>query len=190
MIGGGWGELAPPPAAASMHLPSLRALAAFPLLLSVAGCGAAAEGGRDSSALPAVAERGVTVDSDSLRLRLELPADVRAGAIVPIVLRLENVGERTLELYLRGRTIAFDVIVAPDGGAVVWRRLEDEIIPAIVQLRVLAPGEVVELRAEWDQRTSEGRPAGAGAYVVRGQILTEGPAPLESPPATLRIREK
>ena len=101
---------------------------------------------------------------DSLRLRVEVPASVRQGTSVPVTLRVENVSPRPVELYLRGRTIAFDVIVARAGGQVVWRRLDGAAIPAIVQLRVLAPGEALVLRATWDQRTgARGNPTAWGS---------------------------
>jgi hypothetical protein len=105
---------------------------------------------------------------------------------VSITLRAENIGGRPLELYLRGRTIAFDVVVARADGEAVWRRLEGEVIPAILRLEVLTPGQVLELGAEWDQRTNGGAPVGAGSYEVRGLLLTDA-EPWETPPATLRI---
>ena len=123
---------------------------------------------------------------DSLRLSLVVPHEVRVGQRVPITLRAENTGARPLELYLRGRTIAFDVVIAPEGGEVVWRRLEGEVIPAILRLEVLAPGQVLELRAEWDQRTNAGARVAAGSYEVRGSLLTDA-EPWESPEAGLRI---
>jgi hypothetical protein len=124
---------------------------------------------------------------DSLRLRLDAPSEARAGVRVQVTLRVENAGDRPLDLYLRGRTIAFDVVVARDDGTVVWRRLDGEIIPAIIQLKTLAPREVFELRAEWDQRTNRGRPVAAGLYSVRGLLLTDAQMPLETPAVELRI---
>ncbi|MFN2564596.1 MAG: BsuPI-related putative proteinase inhibitor [Gemmatimonadaceae bacterium] len=124
---------------------------------------------------------------DSLRLGIDVPREVRLGQPVPVTFRVENVAGRPLDLYLRGRTIAFDVIVERrGGGAPVWRRLAGEIIPAILQLRTLAPGETFELRAEWDQRTNRGRRVSAGVYSVRGALLTDG-APLETAAVELRI---
>jgi hypothetical protein len=124
---------------------------------------------------------------DSLRLRLVAPNEIRAGETLPLTLRAENTADRPLDLYLRGRSIAFDVIVTRADGAVVWRRLEGEIIPAIIQLRTLAPREVMELRADWNQRTSRGRQVGAGLYSVRGVLLTDGPTPLQTDAIALRI---
>jgi hypothetical protein len=126
---------------------------------------------------------------DSLSLELVLPPRVRAGEPVPITLRVENSTGRTLDLYLRGRTITFDVVVARAGGEVVWRRLDDEIIPAIVHLRPLAPGERLEIEAAWDQRTKQGARLEPGEYVARGFLLVEGD-PLETPPAAFRVGEQ
>lgn len=125
---------------------------------------------------------------ESLSLELMLPPRVRAGKPVTITLRVRNQTERTLDLYLRGRTITFDVVVARPGGEVVWRRLENEIIPAIVHLRTLAPAERLEVETVWDQRTKQGRRVEPGEYTARGLLLVEGD-PLETPLAPFRIVE-
>lgn len=123
---------------------------------------------------------------DSLALTLGVPGSVPAGKPVPLVLRVENRGRRPLDLYLRGRAPTFDVEITRAGGETVWRRLEHEIIPAIVQLRTLAPGERLQLEAVWDQRTGAGQPAAPGEYVARGLLLAEG-TPLPTPPTPFRI---
>jgi hypothetical protein len=128
----------------------------------------------------------ITPVPDSLALELVVPPQVRSGEPIPITLRVENRSGRTLDLYLRGRTTTFDVVVARAGGEVVWRRLEDEIIPAIVHLRPLAPGGRLEASATWDQRTKEGQPLDPGEYVARGLLLVED-EPLPTPPATFRV---
>lgn len=127
-----------------------------------------------------------TAGTQPLRLELLLPPRVRAGDPVPIRLRAENATNQAIDLYLRGRTTTFDVEVARPDGAIVWRRLEGEIIPAIVHLRVLAPAERLEVEASWDQRATGGKPADPGEYVVRGLLLLEG-EPLRTPPRTLSI---
>ena len=167
------------------------------LALAAAACGAAASADGDSSvarddpvALPPQESGVVTGPTsgapDSLRLRLVVPPEARRGEPVPIVLRVENGADRPLELYLRGRTITFDVVVRA-GTDTVWRRLEGEIIPAIVQLRVLAPAETLELRAVWNQQAADGRGVAAGDYTVQGLVLTEHPEPLATPVVPLRI---
>lgn len=155
------------------------------VLLLAAGCGAPAPRAADS--VPPAAPEPRTVTADSLRLTLHLPAAAAPGAPVPITLRVENATDRSLDLYLRGRTIAFDILVTRAAGDTVWRRLAGEVIPAIVQVKTLAPGERLELRATWDQRQTGGRPAGAGDYLVRGALLTEAAEPLATAPVELRI---
>ena len=127
--------------------------------------------------------------ADSLQLTLTAPARVRPGVPIRFALRVRNQTERSLDLYLRGRTATFDVIVARVGGDVVWRRLEDEIIPAIVHLRVLKPGEQMELAAAWDQRTRDGSSIAPGQYAARALLLVEGD-PLEAPPVRFEIVER
>lgn len=123
---------------------------------------------------------------DSLRLELLLEPRARAGEPVRLRLRAQNVTQHALDLYLRGRTITFDVVIARAAGGVVWRRLEGEIIPAIVHLRPLAPGERLEVETVWDQRTNDGRPVEPGEYVAEGSLLVEG-EPLRTPPRSLTI---
>jgi hypothetical protein len=102
------------------------------------------------------------------------------------MLRGQNRTERSIDLYLRGRTTIFDVIVARAAGEVVWRRLEDEIIPAIVHLRTLAPAERFEVVTLWDQRTKRGKTLEPGEYTARGLLLVEG-NPLETPSVPFRV---
>lgn len=129
----------------------------------------------------------VTAASDSVRITLDLPPEIHAGQPVPITIRLANIIDRPLDLYLRGRTIAFDIFVTRPNGEVVWQRLKDEIIPAIVQLKTLQPGEVLELRDVWPQRDERGHAVAPDSYLVRGAILTDGPTPLETAPVSLRV---
>ncbi len=103
------------------------------------------------------------------------------------MIRIENVGEATLELYLRGRTIAFDIVIANATGRVVWRRLEGDVIPGIIQFKALSAGEVFELSHDWDQRTNRGASVGPGRYTAQGILLTDGPEPLSSVPTHFLI---
>jgi hypothetical protein len=129
----------------------------------------------------------VTDPSTQLRVWLIAPESARLGSIVPIVIRLENTGEASLQLYLRGREIAYDILIGDAAGQVVWNRLEGHIIPGIIQVKVLESGEVLELSHEWDQRTNRGKAVGAGLYTAQGIVLTDGPGPLASPPKPLLI---
>ena len=124
--------------------------------------------------------------ADSLRLRLDVPDRVPAGATVPITLHVENTTDRTLTLYLVGRTITFDIIVERPDGAVVWRRLEGVVVPAILRLDTLPAGEELVLESTWDQRSNAGETVPAGEYRVRAEVLTEG-EPLGSGVRALRV---
>ncbi len=116
---------------------------------------------------------------DSMRVEIVVPPRVAVGAPVPITLRIANTAARPIELHLQGRTIVFDLTVRR-GAAVVWRRLEGESVPAILQIRMLAPGEVLELKETWHQQV------GPGEYSVSGEIPTDG-APLRAGPVPLTI---
>jgi hypothetical protein len=142
-------------------------------------------GDRPPAPPPATAAVSDTA-ADSLELELALPARLRTADPVPITLRLRNRTTRPLDLYLRGRTATFDVVVTDPDGAVVWRRLEAEIIPAIVHLRTLAPAEQLLLETRWDQRANDGKQVAAGEYTARGLLLVEGD-PLETRPVPFRI---
>jgi hypothetical protein len=120
------------------------------------------------------------------RLEIEVPPRVVAGEPVRIVLRATNDAAGPLELYLMGRSVTFDVTVTGTDGTVVWRRLEGQTIPAILQVRFLAPGESLELEHVWDQRTNTGDLVAPGTYTVTGAIHTDS-QPLKTPTAPLRI---
>jgi hypothetical protein len=105
---------------------------------------------------------------------------------VGISLTIENHTARTIDLYLRGRTPTFDVIVTRADGEILWQRLENEIIPAIVSLRTLGSAERVELSTVWDQRTGRGSVAEVGEYTARGVLLLEGESQ-ETKPVPFRI---
>lgn len=125
--------------------------------------------------------------ADSMTVELLIPAHVRAGEPVPITLRATNHGTGPATLYLRGRPVAFDVIVTDARGTVVWRRLRGATISMVLQVRELAPGESLELKDTWDQRTSTGVRVPPGQYRLTGRLLTDTDRPLEAPAVRLRI---
>ena len=123
----------------------------------------------------------MTALPDGLRLTLDVPTVARHDVSVPITLRIENVGGRLIELILRGRSIAFDVIVRDSNGRVIWQRLANTMIPAIARLEQLEPGQSLELRADW---SPSGSPL--GEYLVESELLTDGP-PLRPPSSRVRL---
>ncbi|MGQ0701550.1 MAG: BsuPI-related putative proteinase inhibitor [Gemmatimonadales bacterium] len=124
--------------------------------------------------------------ADSLEVSLTLPAVARLGEPVPAEITLTNRADRRLTLLLRGREIVFDLEVRDSRGLVVWRRLEEAIIPAILRVEELTPGQTITLRGEWPERDQAGNPAPAGEYEVQGSVLTEG-EPLRTPRRRIRI---
>lgn len=123
---------------------------------------------------------------DSLCFRVEAPATVPAGEPVPIVLRLTNRTARVLTLTLQGRPLAFDVTVTSADGAPVWRRLEGEVVSAILAVRTLEPGASLTFEAVWNGQ-DHGRPAHPGRYLVGGRLPTDNPSGLIARPAELRV---
>jgi hypothetical protein len=120
-----------------------------------------------------------------MRTEIVVAREIVAGQPVPIALRIVNTSARPLELHLQGRSVAFDLTVQR-GDSVVWRRLENATLPAILQIRILAPGEVLELQDTWDGRDRAGLPVGQGDYTVRGSVPTDG-MPIRAGPVPLRI---
>lgn len=116
----------------------------------------------------------------ALRFDVVVPPVARSGEVVPVTLRVRNDGRQAVELYLQGRPIAFDIIVSRADGRVVWRRLEGRTIPAILQVRVLGPGEALELADTW-------RAGAPGRYTVQGILLTDA-EPLRTTPVPLEVR--
>jgi hypothetical protein len=124
---------------------------------------------------------------DSVTLHITVPPRVRAGEPVPVALSVTNRGSTPLTLYLKGRPIAFDVVVRRQGGGIVWRRLHGATIAMVLRVETLAPGDSLRLEEIWPQRTQAGAPVEPGDYTVTGELPTEGPEPLRSAAAPLRI---
>jgi hypothetical protein len=127
------------------------------------------------------------VPADTPKVELDVPREVRAGTPVPMTLRVTNASDRPLQLYLRGRPIAFDLVVRRGDGTVVWRKLAGAMIAMVLQLKTLAPGERLELKDVWRQQTTDRSPAPPGDYTVTGSLLTDSQASLDGPPVPLRI---
>lgn len=166
-----------------------------PLLALVAAtlaCGRAAPAPGVDSARAATPTRTASraMTADSLRLHVDVPAEVALGEPVPVGVRAENTSGKPLTLYLRGRAPTLDLRVTGEHGDTVWHRLADAVIPAIVRIHELAPGEALALGDSWPQRTNRGAPVPAGTYVVHATLLTDTPDGLAFPPATLRIRAR
>jgi hypothetical protein len=126
------------------------------------------------------------VSGDSIRVELELPGSVPQGEPVAMILRVTNLLDRSVDLYLTGRPIAFDLIVMDAAGRVVWRRLQDEVVAMVLRIETLDAGAALEFTDRWIQRTNSGEAVPPGEYTVRGELLTED-RPLASSARTFRI---
>jgi hypothetical protein len=122
-----------------------------------------------------------------MKFETVVAASIRVGEPVQVALRLTNTSRRGLTVYLQGRPTAFDVIVSRRDGTPVWRRLAGAVISAVLQVRSLAPGEVLEFSDIWSQRTNLGVAVEPGDYLVTGVLPTDPPAELRTKPAPLTI---
>jgi hypothetical protein len=129
----------------------------------------------------------LTTAADSMRFEIVLPDSVRVGEPVPVTLRLTNTGREPLTVYLQGRPIAFDLTVRRLDGTIVWRRLEGEVVSAILAVRQLEPGASLEFEEVWRQVSNAGEAVPPGDYRVTGAVPTDAPEPLETSAALLRI---
>lgn len=106
--------------------------------------------------------------SDTVKLSLIVPSEARTGRRMRAVARLTNAAGRPLDLYLRGRSITIDIVATRPDGQHVWRLLEEEMIPAIIQHVRLAAGESLDVPITWRWTLAE------GAYRLQALLLTEG----------------
>jgi hypothetical protein len=132
------------------------------------------------------AAREQTVD-DSLRFTLIVPDAVRTGQPVSITLHLTNATTHPVEVHFLGRVIAFDIVVAGADQRVVWRRLAHAVVPGILQVRTLKPGETLKLSEVWRQEDNDGKPVVPGTYSVWGVLPSDDPEPRRTAPVKLRI---
>lgn len=129
----------------------------------------------------------LAMPADSPTVKLDVPREVQAGDAVPMTLRVTNTTDRPLTLRLRGRPIAFDLVVSREDGSIVWRRLEGAMIAMVLQVRTLGPGETLQLEDIWQQQSARGSRVSSGDYTVTAALLTDSPTPLRSSPTSLRI---
>jgi hypothetical protein len=123
-----------------------------------------------------------------MRFELAAPAEVPRGRPVPITLRLINAGDHQITVYLAGRPTAFDIVVSDETGTVVWRRLAGQTVAAILGVHSLEPGDTLTFEDVWPQRDARGQPVPDGTYRLVGLLPTDGPEPLRTPHATVRVR--
>lgn len=171
-----------------MTLPTVFLRAALTASLFLTACGERADTAAvDTFAAEVEARAGVPFAREGAVVTLDVPATVAAGATVPIRLRVRNTTSAPLDLYLRGREITFEITIVDSSGDAVWRRLDGKIVPAILQIRTLAPGETLELSDRWDQKSADGSQVVPGRYLVRGEVVTDGESSLVAPAVPLEV---
>ena len=111
-----------------------------------------------------------------LRLEITVPARVRVGEPVPMVLTLRNDGPTSVDVWLATglRQPSYEVAVHRLDGTLVWRRLAGQTIAGTLEPVSLEPGGRLDLAHApgpvWDQRDQAGRPVPPGVYSARGQL--------------------
>jgi uncharacterized protein (DUF58 family) len=124
---------------------------------------------------------------DSVAFRVHAPSSVHVGEPLPIELVLTNRTERPLTLYLQGRPLSFDITIRREDGSVVWRRLEGQVVSAILAVRELGPADSLTFEAVWDGRVAGGHSVPPGRYQIVGSLRTDTPEGLTTVPAPLQI---
>lgn len=149
------------------------------LVLVSAGCSIEKRGAPGTDPEAEVVMGGQS-EADSVEVLISAPSYAVLGDAVPISVVVRNNTDRRIDLHLTGRETAFDIIVERVDSTLVWRRLANQAVQQILQLRPLAPGESFALSDQWQAGE-------AGEYLVRGELPTDG-EPLRSDPVRIVIR--
>lgn len=124
---------------------------------------------------------------DSVRISVSAPASASHGDSIEITAAAENISGQTMTLYLRGREATFDIEVSDSRGRVVWRRLADELVPAMLRVETLSPGARIAATFRWDLRAQTGELLAADSYQISAHLLLET-GRSSSTPIAFRVR--
>lgn len=125
-------------------------------------------------------------ESDSLRVSLAVQETAMQDDTVLVTFRAENISTRTLTIYLLGRTPTLDIRVTNAEGVEVWRRLEGEVVPAVLRVETLQPGGAVIVSEPWNLRTKRGESIPPGRYSIHAELVLESGV-LRSGEASLQV---
>lgn len=100
------------------------------------------------------------------------PRQVFAAGTLAVILGLKNTSDHSVDLYLRGRSMTFDLQILDARQKVILSRLGDTPIPAILHIKTLAPRQSLSRGIEW--KLDPGVRLGPGAYMLRAELLLEG----------------
>ena len=105
---------------------------------------------------------------------LEVEDQVSYGESVQMKLRLRNVSEEPIDLYLGGRPPHYFVVSTPDGEQ-VWHGKCAKFTLTVLEMKSFEPGEELEFTGEWEQVDNRGEPVPPGTYLVRGILNMDPP---------------
>ena len=108
---------------------------------------------------------------------LEVEDQVSYGESVQMKLRLRNVSEEPIDLYLGGRPPHYFVVSTPDGEQ-VWHGKCAKFTLTVLEMKSFEPGEELEFTGEWEQVDNRGEPVPPGTYLVRGILNMDPPEKL------------
>ncbi|MCI0432095.1 MAG: BsuPI-related putative proteinase inhibitor [Gemmatimonadetes bacterium] len=158
------------------------------LLITLLGCdGSAPPPPPDDTVAQERTNADTPVTEDSLRLSLEATATSSPARRIRFDVRLANLTDRPLDVFLTGRTLIFDIVVSDDAGREVWRRLHGESLQSILRVERILPRGALEMHHVWEVRTNAGEPVPPGDYEAIAVLPTDG-EPLRTPPVRLRIQ--
>jgi hypothetical protein len=108
-----------------------------------------------------------------LEIDLRVPGEISAGETLDIELRVRNPGPDSAVLLLPGGELAFDVTVRSVEGVTIWNRLHGIEVPMVLEMRPIAPDEVVSFHALWKQCDMSGRQVSPGTYHLHAVLRSE-----------------
>ena len=117
---------------------------------------------------------------------LEVEDQVSYGESVQMKLRLRNVSEEPIDLYLGGRPPHYFVVSTPDGEQ-VWHGKCAKFTLTVLEMKSFEPGEELEFTGEWEQVDNRGEPVPPGTYLVRGILNMDPPEKLVTEAHELEI---
>ena len=125
----------------------------------------------------------------SIKVKMKLDKDNNdKGADIGFVVVARNTSDKTVVLHFStSRTFDF-LISSRSNNTVVWQRSHGTLFTQANKQIVLAPGEKVDYRGRWNQKTNNGTVVAPGAYSVVG-IITEKSGDLTSEAANFKIKD-
>jgi hypothetical protein len=90
-------------------------------------------------------------------------------------------------LNLMGRTPTADFLVTDARSGPIWSLLRGRSMLGALKLYPLGPGQRLQVRQVWDQRSDKGSLVAPGEYLIKATLLTDQPGGLAAPPVRVQI---